>query len=157
MIVIDVNDERLDVIRRFGATHTLNTSGMEDDEISRAVADLTGGAGVDAAMEAAGVPSIIPLGLRCLRIGGRYVVVGTVFPGADITIDASEIVFRMLTIKGIHNYDTRHLQMGIDLLTKIREKYPFDSLVSHSVSLDNINEGLKLALSGKAIRVAVLP
>ncbi|OEU50943.1 MAG: hypothetical protein BA862_01780 [Desulfobulbaceae bacterium S3730MH12] len=157
VIVTDVNDERLDVIRNFGATHTLNISGMEDDEIIEAVSDLTGGVGVDAAMEAAGVPSIIPLGLNCLRIGGRYVGVGTVFAGANVTIDASVIVFRMLTIKGIHNYDTRHLQMGIDLLTKIREKYPFGSLVSHSVSLDNINEGLKLALSGKAIRVAVLP
>jgi putative phosphonate catabolism associated alcohol dehydrogenase len=157
VIVTDIDEARLAFVRNFGATDTINTSGMEDDEIIRAISDLTGGIGVDAAMEAAGVPSIIPLGLGCLRIGGRYVGVGTVFPGADFTIDASKIVFRMLTIKGIHNYDTRHLQMGIDLLTKVSEKYPFSSIVSHSVSLEDINDGLKLALSGEAIRVAVLP
>ncbi|MEN8245428.1 MAG: hypothetical protein ABFS43_11080 [Thermodesulfobacteriota bacterium] len=100
---------------------------------------------------------LIPLGLRCLRIGGRYVGVGTVFQGANFTLDASDLVFRMLTVKGVHNYDTRHLQMGIDLLSRIHDKYPFHDIVSHRVSLDNINDGLKRAVSGEVIRVAVLP
>lgn len=47
--------------------------------------------------------------------------------------------------------------MGLDLLAQVSGKYPFSSIVSHRVSLDDINEGLKMALSGEAIRVAVLP
>jgi alcohol dehydrogenase len=157
VIVTDILDERLSFIRDFGATHTLNTSGMADDEIVSAVLDLTGGKGTDVVLEAAGVPSLIPLGLSCLRIGGRYVITGTVFPGADFTCDASKIVFRMLTLKGVHNYDTRHLQMGIDLLSKLQDTYPFHAIVSRRVSLENINEGLRIAESGKAVRVAVIP
>lgn len=157
VIVTDITNKRLNFIQNFGATHTLNTSKMEDNEIVNSILDLTNGNGVDVAMEAAGVPSLIPLGLSCLRIGGRYVGVGTVFSGANFTIDASDIVFRMLTIKGIHNYDTRHLQMSIDFLTQSNAKFPFHSIVSHRVNLENINEGLKFAVSGEAIRVAVMP
>ena len=35
--------------------------------------------------------------------------------------------------------------------------FPFKDLVTHRVSLDNINDGLRIADSGKAIRVAILP
>jgi len=157
VIVTDILDARLVAVRNFGATHTINTSGMDNGEIVRAVFDLTGGKGADVAMEAAGVPALIPLGLSCLRIGGRYVVAGTAFPAANFTLDAGDLVFRMLTIKGVHNYDTRHLQMGIDLLSRIHGKYPFQTIVSHRVSLENINEGLRRAATGEAIRIAVLP
>jgi len=92
-----------------------------------------------------------------LRTGGRYVEMGNSSPGADFTYDACDIVWRRLTFKGIHNYDARHLQMGVDLLVINHDVFPFKDLVTHRVSLDKINDGLRLADSGKAIRVAVLP
>jgi len=157
IIVTDVIEHRLELIKEFGATDTINVRGMEDVEIAQAVFDLTGGFGVDAAMEVAGVPEIIPAGLKCLRIGGRYVEIGCVFHGAHFTYDAGDIAFRMPTIKGVHNYDTKHLQMAIDFLAMTHDIFPFKDIVSHRVNLDDINEGLRIAESGKAIRVAVLP
>jgi len=130
---------------------------MREDEIVGTIKGLTSGRGVDCAMEAAGLPSIIPMGLKSLRIGGRYVLTGTVFNGADFTYDAGDIVFRMLNIMGVHNYDTKHLQMGVDFLSKTSKKFPFKSLVSYQVSLENINQGLQAAASGEHIRVAVFP
>jgi Zn-dependent alcohol dehydrogenase len=82
---------------------------------------------------------------------------GNSSPGADFTYDACDIVWRRLTFKGIHNCDARHLQMGVDLLVINHDVFPFKDLVTHRVSLDKINDGLRLADSGKAIRVAVLP
>lgn len=157
IIVTDVVDERLEFIRAFGATDTLNTSGMSEQDIADAVRTITGGFGVDAAMEAAGVPALIPLGLKCLRTGGRYVEVGSAFAGANFTSDASDLVFRRLTIRGVHNYDTRHLQMGVDLLALTRDKFPFKDLVTHRFSLDDINEGMRLAHAKGGIRIALVP
>jgi len=85
------------------------------------------------------------------------VEVGNSAPGANFTYDACDIVWRRLTLKGIHNYDARHLQAGVDLLAMTREKFPFKDIVTHRVSLADINDGMRLADSGKAIRVAVLP
>jgi alcohol dehydrogenase len=157
IIVTDVNNERLESIKCFGATHTINLRNLSDTDIIQAIHDLTEGFGVDCALEVAGDPALIPSGLKCLRIGGRYIEIGNSFPNANFTYDACDIVWRRLTLKGIHNYDVRHLQMGIDLLAMTHRHFPYKDLVTHTVSLDNINKGLRMAQSGKAIRVAVRP
>jgi threonine dehydrogenase-like Zn-dependent dehydrogenase len=157
IIVSDILDHRLESIKSFGATDTLNVKQMSDDEIIRAVRDLTEGFGVDCVLGVAGIPNLIPPGLKCLRTGGRYVEIGNSSPGADFTYDACDIVWRRLTLRGIHNYDARHLQMAVDFLAMSRDEFPFKALVTHRVSLGNINDGLRIADSGEAIRVAVLP
>jgi len=157
VIVTDVLDHRLEFVRSFGATDIINTKGMKDEQIVEAVRDLTGGFGVDAVMEVAGVPQLIPVGLKCLRKGGRFVEHGTAFPGADFTYDASDIVFRWLTLRGVHNYDTKHLQWGIDFLAQTRGIFPFERIVTHSFPLREINKAMRTAQSGKGVRVAVKP
>lgn len=157
IIVTDILDHRLSFIKSFGATDTLNTLNMSISEIVAAVRDLTDGVGVDCALEVAGIPDLIPLGMQCLRIGGRFVEIGTSFPDAHFSYDACDIVWRRLTLKGVHNYDAKHLQMGVDLLSQTHKRYPFRDIVTHRFSLDDINDGLLLAKSGQAIRVAVQP
>ncbi len=157
VIVTDIFDHRLDLVREFGATDVINTKGMQQDDIVAAVGALTRGYGVDAAMEVAGVPALIPIGLKSLRKGGRMVLHGTSFAGADFEYDASDIVWRWLHIQGVHNYDVKHLQMGVDFLSQTKHKFPFHKLVTHRYPLARINEAMKLAESGAGIRVAVLP
>jgi len=157
IIVTDILDHRLDFIKNFGATDAINVSGMSDEDIIQKVRELTGGFGVDCALEVAGIPGLIPTGLKCLRTGGRYVEVGNSAPGAHFTYDACDIVWRRLTLKGVHNYDARHLQAGVDFLAMTRDIFPFKKIVTHRVSLENINDGMRLADSGQAVRVAVHP
>jgi len=157
IIVTDILDHRLEFIKGFGATDTLNTRGMTDEQVVEAVRALAGGFGVDGVMEVAGVPALIPIGLKCLRIGGRFVEVGNSSPGAALTYDACDIVWRRLTLKGVHNYDTKHLQMAVDFLSMTRNLFPFEDIVTHRVRLEGTPEGMRIAESGEAIRVAVLP
>ena len=95
--------------------------------------------------------------MKCLRIGGRFVEVGNSSPGADFTYDACDIVWRQLTLKGIHNYDTKHLQMAVDFLSMTQDIFPFKDIVTHRVSLEDTTRGMRIAETGEAIRVAVLP
>lgn len=67
------------------------------------------------------------------------------------------VVFRCLTIRGVHNYDTRHLQRGVDFLKQTKGIFLFEKLVTERFTLDKINQAMSVARSGKAIRVAVLP
>jgi alcohol dehydrogenase len=157
IIVSDVQEPRLELARAFGATDTINAGQMTTDEFVGAVRQLSGGFGVDCAMEVAGAPELIPPGLACLRTGGRYVEIGNSFPGAVFSYDASDIVWRRLTICGVHNYDTAHLQHAIDFLAAAARKFPFEKIVTHRYPLDEINEAIKTAASGESIRVAVVP
>jgi alcohol dehydrogenase len=157
IIVTDVMANRLQFVKKFGATDTIHVQELKDEEIIGIVKDLTGGFGADAVMELAGFPALLPLGLKCLRTGGRLVEIGNAFAGALFNCDASDIVFKCLTIKGVHNYDTIHLQKAIDFLQMTKDLSPFGEIVGERVSLDEINTGLKIAESGKTIRVAVKP
>jgi putative phosphonate catabolism associated alcohol dehydrogenase len=157
IIVTDIADKRLEMIKRFGATDVINVKGLKDDDIVKAVQDMTRGFGVDAAMETAGRPEIIPAGLKSLRKGGRYVEHGNVFPGAVFSYDASDIIFRYLTITGVHNYDAKHLEMAIGFLLRTRMTFPFKDIVTHKFDLIDINRAMEVAKSADAIRVAVRP
>ncbi len=157
IIVADVMELRLDFVKQFGATDTIDSKELTDDEVIATVKELTDGFGVDAVMESAGFPPLLPLGLTCLRTGGRLVEIGNAYAGANFNCDASDIVFKCLTIRGVHNYDTVHLQKAVDFLRMTRSRFPFERIVGARVSLDEINAGLRIAESGKTIRVAVKP
>jgi Zn-dependent alcohol dehydrogenase len=100
---------------------------------------------------------LIPIGLQCLRIGGRLIEIGNSFPNARFSCDACDFVWRRLTLTGVHNYDTRHLQMGIDFIAATRDQFAFEKLVTHRFDLSDINHAIQTAASGEAIRVAILP
>jgi putative phosphonate catabolism associated alcohol dehydrogenase len=157
IIVADVMKHRLNFVKKFGATETIDSNGLSDNDMIGKVKDLTGGFGADVVMELAGFPALLPLGLKCLRAGGRLVEIGNAVAGALFNCDASDIVFKCLTIKGVHNYDTAHLQKAVDFLQMTRNRFPFGQIVGERVSLDEINTGLKIAESSRTIRVAVKP
>jgi Zn-dependent alcohol dehydrogenase len=144
-------------VQAFGATDTLNTRQMADAEVVAAVRQITGGFGVDCVLEVAGSPDLIPIGLQSLRIGERLIEIGNSFPNAHFNYDACDLVWRRLTLTGVHNYDSRHLQIGIDFLAATNDQFPFDKLVTHRFKLEEINTALHMAASGEAIRVALLP
>jgi len=73
IIVIDLDDNRLEVARSFGATATVNSS--QCSAVQR-VMELTGGAGVDVAIEAVGVPDTFDICQSIVTAGGRIANVG---------------------------------------------------------------------------------
>lgn len=156
VLVTDPLEQRLAVARSFGATATLPADHGPAHLVDW-VRGHTDGLGVDAVLEVAGVPDLVPLGLRALRIGGRLIEVGNVSPGALATLDLSEIVFRWLTIRGVHNYDLRHLQRAVRFLAQTHERFPFTSLVEARYPLEAVADALDAAQGRRGIRVAVMP
>lgn len=73
IIMIDLDDNRLDVARRFGATHTINSA---DGKAADKVKALTDGRGVDTAIEAVGVPATFLICQDIVAPGGVIANVG---------------------------------------------------------------------------------
>ena len=157
VLVTDLLDHRLEFAKDFGATHTLHTLGMSEEEIVSWVREWTDGFGVDCAFEMAGSSDLVSVGLDSLRIGGRFVEIGTTFPGAEFSCDAYDFVRRRLTLTGVHNYDARHLDGALAFLSAAKDKFPFGRLVTHRYPLRQIDAALEMAASQRAMRVAVLP
>src|SRR3546814_8784667 len=84
IIMIDLDDNRLAVARRFGATHTFNSS---REDVVRLVRDLTDSKGVDAAIEAVGVPATFGLCEELVAPGGVIANVGVHGTKVDLHLE----------------------------------------------------------------------
>ena len=111
--------------------------------------------GVDAVIEVAGVAALVPEGIRLLRPGGYYCLVGMVHPNSRLDLTGEQIIRKCLTIYGIHNYGPQHLDRAVQFLEQTGDKYPYASLVSAPVPLQHLTDGIKLAKTQQWSRVSV--
>jgi L-iditol 2-dehydrogenase len=95
LISVDVDDDRLALAKKVGATHTLNSS---KENALETIAQLTDGRGADLALEAVGVTATVDLALRCVRKGGAVTLVGNVAPRIEFPLQVA--VTRELTVLG---------------------------------------------------------
>ena len=84
IIVIDLDDNRLEVAKRFGATATINTS---DGDTVQAVMKLTGNKGVDTAIEAVGIPATFEICQQLVAAGGTIANIGVHGKKVDLHLE----------------------------------------------------------------------
>jgi len=158
VMVVDVDADRLERARQFGATHVHNVGQGDEGAFADAVARAAGPRGFDVAVEVCGQPDVIPLGLKSLRIGGRYVVAGCVFPGASTTLDVYTTITRLIHVIGLHNYTPDDLRTALAFLTGPGRAFPFGRVVDSHFPLDRIAQALETIEKRKDIlRVALAP
>ena len=154
---VDRVAERLRIAETFGATHTFNLSEDSAVKIGEALHDLTGGRGVDYAVEVSGAEAALVNSLDWLGIGGNCLTLGYVFPHADVTVDAHKVVTKCLTVRGNHNYHPSALGDALRFVEETRERYPFEELVGKIYPLEKINTAFDRAMQGDLIRVGINP
>src|ERR687896_249463 len=95
-VAVDVEDRKLEWARKFGATHTVNS--RETDPVE-AIKGLTGGFGVDVAIDAVGHPKVFEQAFYARDLAGRVVMVGVPTPDMKVELPAIEISGRGGAIK----------------------------------------------------------
>jgi S-(hydroxymethyl)glutathione dehydrogenase/alcohol dehydrogenase len=153
IIVADVNDEKLQLGKKFGATDIINS---RDTDMLEAVKDLTHGRGVDYAFEAIGLPFTIEACYQAIRRGGTAVVVGQVADGVTISIDPFVMSDQEKKLIG-SNYGSS--RQSIDF-PKIVDLYmagmvDLDSMVTNRISLDQVNGAFDEMREGRGIRTVI--
>jgi alcohol dehydrogenase len=93
IVMIDVDENRLQVARSFGATKAVNSS---DGKAVQKVMALTGGAGVDVAIEAVGIPATFDICQSILAPGGRLANVGV--HGKPVELHLEKLWARNITL-----------------------------------------------------------
>lgn len=156
VIVCDVSPQRLEMAEQFGATETVLIQ-KDATPLSGAVSRLTSGRGVDLALDMSGSPDAMEMGISLLRIGGRYVWVGAVFPQRPLSINAETIVRKLIQIQGIHNYAPEDLAAALDFLQACQNQFPFEGLVDTTFPLDKADTAFAYAIESGALRVAIQP
>jgi alcohol dehydrogenase len=157
VIGLDTMVGRRDRAHRFGVDLALDPATTDRDDLLRRVRQLCRPEGADAVLEVCGVPEVIPLGIEMLRVGGTYVLGGVVNPKAMVMIDANQLLRKLLTLRGVHNYHPRNLIEALDFVVANRKRFPFHDLVDGKYPLDRVGEAMADAAAGRVLRAAIVP
>jgi S-(hydroxymethyl)glutathione dehydrogenase/alcohol dehydrogenase len=155
IIAVDVADDKLEFARKFGATDVVNS--MRDDPVA-AVRELTGGYGVDYALEAIGLQITIEQCYHAVRRGGTAVVVGMAPDGVKASIPARAIAGSEKTLKGCFYGSTRpRIDMPRLVDFYMDGRLLLDELVTRTYPLEQINEAFDDLGRGGVGRGLLLP
>lgn len=152
IIAVDVDEEKLALARRMGATHTINSREVDATE---AVMEITGGRGVDAAFEALGSAATTRQATDFTREGGRVVVVGIPPAGTVLDVDLARVVRRKIQIKG--SYGARARQDVPALIRLLAAgRLDLSSVISRRVGLEQAPETYQALDRGEVLGRAVV-
>jgi putative phosphonate catabolism associated alcohol dehydrogenase len=125
--------------------------------VDQALADMDNLEAADVVIEVCGNPEVIAAGIQALRTGGRYVLGGVVNPESYVRIDANQILRKLVTLRGVHNYHPRNLAEALDFVLANRKRYPFHDLVDGKYRLDEVGTAMQDAADRRVLRAAIVP
>lgn len=156
VIVIDTLPDRLDLARRMGADHVIDMREVATaDGRVEAVKELTGGWGADVVCELVGKAEAITEGLRMVGLGGRYLEIGTFYPGSTLELDPGFLVMANVRVEAVAAYDARSLQRSLSFLTRHVHDLPLDHVVV-DYPLEQINEAFADQDAGRVTRASLV-
>jgi threonine 3-dehydrogenase len=146
VVITDVNEYRLDLARKMGATAAINVS---DRKVRDLWDELRIKEGFDIGLEMSGVPSAFREMIDNMAHGGKIALLG--IPSEQMNINWNKVVFNMLTIKGIYGremYETWYkmsvmLECGLDL----------SPVITHHFHYTEFEKGFELMESGNSGKV----
>lgn len=147
IIAADLHDNRLQLAREMGATHTINS---RNTNLIEGVAQITG-ATVDYAFECTGVISVLESVAQTVGMLGTLVLIGGAPAGASFKLDHVSTLWgrRMIGVLGGGGRSGQLIPALVQLLEQGR--FPFDRLVEY-YEMDQIEQALADSKSGKVIK-----
>ena len=151
---MDVDDRKLEWAKQFGATHTINSRHTEPVQ---AIRDLTGGNGVNVAIEAVGRPETYTQAFYARDHDGTVVLVGVPSPEMKLELPLLEVFGRGGALKSSWYGDclpTRDFPMFIDLY--LQGRLDLERFVSETITLDRVEEAFHKMERGEVLRSVVV-
>ncbi|KAL8286504.1 hypothetical protein RQP46_004521 [Phenoliferia psychrophenolica] len=149
IIAIDLKDNRLDLAKKCGATHVINASAGDVVEQIKA---LTGGKGVDYAVECAGVVKVLQQAYNALAPQGTVAAIGIPKWDAEVSINVLDLIRFGKKIVGAIEGDCNPKQL-VPFLAELHAngKFPFDILCK-KYPFSQIEEAVAAMKDGSVIK-----
>ena len=152
VIAADINPQKRAMALQLGAQHAIDPA---DSNAVQQVKDFTGG-GVDIALEFAGVINALEFAYAATKRGGTTVTAGLPHPYKTFSLSPALLVGEERTLKGSYLgscIPARDIPAFISLYQTGR--LPVNKLLSHTIALEQINEGFERLAGGDALRQVV--
>lgn len=154
IIGIDINPQREAMARKFGMTHFINPNDVPN--IVDAVIQLTNG-GADYSFECIGNTQVMRQALECTHKGwGRSIIIGVAEAGTEISTRPFQLVTGRKWEGSAFGGARGRTDVPKIVDWYMEGKINIDSLITHTLPLDDINEGFRLMKAGESIRSVVI-
>ena len=148
VVITDVNDYRLDLARKMGASRAINVS---HERISDVFEDLNMSNGFDVGLEMSGNPDAFKDMLENMYHGGKIALLGLLPKSTQINWD--EIIFKGLHVKGI--YGREMYETWYKMTQMLRSGLDISPVLTHKLPIDDFQEGFDIMESGNCGKVVL--
>jgi len=146
VVITDINDYRLDLARKMGASVALNvTSGSLDQTMT----DLGMEEGFDVGMEMSGNASAFRDMLRTMHHGGKIALLG--IPPDEMAIDWNQVIFKGLMLKGV--YGREMFETWYKMSSMLQSGLNVEPIITHRFPLEDYEEAFQLMESGQSGKI----
>jgi threonine 3-dehydrogenase len=146
VVITDINPERLALARRLGATRTVDVRTEKLADVQR---ELGMSEGFDVGLEMSGNPSGFRDLLANMCHGGKVAMLG--IPGEEMAIDWSQVIFNMLTLKGI--YGREMYETWYKMSSMIESGLDISPVITHRLGYEDFQQGFDAMNAGQASKV----
>jgi threonine 3-dehydrogenase len=146
VVITDVNDYRLELARRMGATRAIN---VEHESLDEAMKSLGMREGFDVGLEMSGNPTAFRDMLRTMHHGGSVALLG--IPPAETAIDWNEVIFKGLVIKGI--YGREMFETWYKMASMLQSGLDIGPIITHRFAIDDYQRAFETMNSGRSGKV----
>jgi len=148
VVITDVNDYRLDLAKKMGASRAINVSRKR---ISDVFEDLNISNGFDVGLEMSGNPDAFKDMLENMYHGGKIALLGLLPKSTQINWD--EIIFKGLHVKGI--YGREMYETWYKMTQMLRSGLDISPVLTHKLPIDDFQEGFDIMESGNCGKVVL--
>ena len=148
VVITDVNDYRLDLARKMGASRAINVS---HERISDVFEELNMSNGFDVGLEMSGNPDAFKDMLENMYHGGKIALLGLLPKTTQINWD--DIIFKGLHVKGI--YGREMYETWYKMTQMLRSGLDISPVLTHKLPIDDFQEGFDIMESGNCGKVVL--
>ena len=146
VVITDVNEYRLDLACKMGATRAVNVAKQDLKEVMH---ELNMTEGFDVGLEMSGNPQAFEQMLQTMNNGGSAALLGIMPNGTGINWD--HVIFKGLTLKGI--YGREMFETWYKMAALIQSGLDLNPIITHHFKVDDFKQGFEVMCSGQSGKV----
>jgi threonine 3-dehydrogenase len=146
IVITDINDYRLDLAKKMGATRTVNVA---KESLATVMTELKMDEGFDVGLEMSGNTDAFRTMIDVMRPAGRIAMLG--IPAAEMGIDWAKFILKGLTIKGI--YGREMFETWYKMIVMVQSGLDLSPLITHHFPIDEYQTAFEIMASGQSGKV----
>lgn len=146
VVITDVNDHRLELARKMGATRAVN---VKYQPIRDVIDELGMAEGFDVGLEMSGNPAALSDMVKAMNHGGNIAMLG--IPPQATPMDWNQVIFKSLTVKGI--YGREMFETWYKMIAMLQSGLNISPVITHHFPIADYQQAFQIMASGQSGKV----